>query len=56
MYTSGISQTILSAAIFRQLTFHSSTTLPSLAEWKKDQRAKTGNEKDEEDGEDVNNY
>lgn len=57
-YTSGISSTIHSIAINRQMTFHPSTTSPSLVERTKNQRAKTGNRGDtnEEDEEDVNNY
>lgn len=53
MSTAGIYYIIISAAINRQLTFHSATTLPSLAEWTKDRRAKTGKQADKEDKDEV---
>lgn len=58
MYTVAFPRLFLVAAINRQLTFHSSTTSPSLAEWTKAKRANIGSrgDKDEEDEGNVNNY
>lgn len=53
IHNTGISYIILSAAINSQLTFHSLTTSPSLAERTKGQRAESDNTEDRGEAEEC---